>query len=155
MIAYVRSFLDRESFGQMVKVGLIGVLNTLSTLVLLNVFQWFGWTPVWSVTWAFAITTFVSYVLNRIWTFALDGAVSGRETAVFYAVNGAAWAATASGMWVADRFFGPLSQLQSNVVYLAIGFLILLPKLASYRDVVFIAALRPNPEPDEPLPAVE
>lgn len=155
MIRYLRSFLDRKSFGQMAKVGVIGVLNTVSTLVLLNVFQLFGWTPLWSVTWAFAITTFASYVLNRIWTFALEGSVSGKETAAFYAVNIAAWAATASGMWAADRLFGPLGQLQANLVYLAIGFLILLPKLASYRDVVFTAALRAAPDAEEPLPAVE
>lgn len=128
--------------GQLVKVGVIGVANTVASFVLFNVFLWLGWSSVWSVTAAFAATTFMSYLLNRAWTFELTaGRVSGREALHFYGVNIAAWAATAGAMWIAEAAFGPLTRIQANGVYLSVSLLILLPKFASYRDVVFGRAL--------------
>jgi len=140
---YVESFLNRESLGQFVKVGAVGVINTLVSFALFNLFlAGFAWSSVVSVSLAFAITTFLSYVLNRVWTFELrDGAVSGRETAQFYLVNVAAWAATAGTMWLAESLFGPLSKLAANGVYLFMTVAILVPKFASYRDIVFGRAL--------------
>jgi putative flippase GtrA len=134
--------MNRRSIGQLVKVSVIGVANTVASFLLFNVFLWLGWSSVWSVTVAFAVTTFMSYLLNRAWTFELaDGRGSGRETLHFYGVNIAAWAATAGTMWVAEAGFGPLTRIQANAVYLAVSLLILLPKFASYRDVVFGRAL--------------
>jgi len=146
---YVASFLNRKSFDQFVKVGLVGVLNTAVSFALFNLFLiGFDWSSVLSVTVAFAITTFLSYVLNRMWTFELrDGKVSGKETVQFYLVNGAAWAATAGMMWLAETFFGPLSKLAANGVYLFASIVILLPKFASYRDIVFGKALAEEAEP--------
>ena len=141
MKGYLESFLNRESLSQFIKVGLVGVINTVVSFALFNVFLiFFG--SVASVTLAFAITTFVSYLLNRIWTFELrDGKVSGRETVQFYLVNVAAWAATAGIMWTAETLFGPLSKLAANGVYLFASVAILVPKFASYRDIVFGRAL--------------
>jgi hypothetical protein len=83
-----------------------------------------------------------------MWTFELrDGKVSGKETVQFYLVNGAAWAATAGMMWLAETFFGPLSKLAANGVYLFASIVILLPKFASYRDIVFGKALAEEAEP--------
>ena len=149
MKQYVASFLNRKSFDQFVKVGLVGVLNTAVSFALFNLFLiGFDWSSVLSVTVAFAITTFLSYVLNRKWTFELrEGKVSGRETVQFYLVNGAAWAATAGMMWLAETFFGPLSKLAANGVYLFASIVILLPKFASYRDIVFGKALAEEAEP--------
>ncbi len=149
MKQYVASFLNRKSFDQFVKVGLVGVLNTAVSFALFNLFLiGFDWSSVLSVTVAFAITTFLSYVLNRMWTFELrDGKVSGKETVQFYLVNGAAWAATAGMMWLAETFFGPLSKLAANGVYLFASIVILLPKFASYRDIVFGKALAEEAEP--------
>lgn len=149
MKQYVASFLNRKSFDQFVKVGLVGVLNTAVSFALFNLFLiGFDWSSVLSVTVAFAITTFLSYVLNRMWTFELrDGKVSGKETVQFYLVNGAAWAATAGMMWLAESFFGPLSKLAANGVYLFASIVILLPKFASYRDIVFGKALAEEAEP--------
>ena len=149
MNQYVASFLNRKSFDQFVKVGLVGVLNTAVSFALFNLFLvGFDWSSVLSVTVAFAITTFLSYVLNRMWTFELrDGKVSGKETVQFYLVNGAAWAATAGMMWLAETFFGPLSKLAANGVYLFASIVILLPKFASYRDIVFGKALADEAEP--------
>ena len=143
MKQYVASFLNRKSFDQFIKVGVVGVVNTLVSFALFNLFLiGFDWSSVLSVTVAFAITTFLSYLLNRMWTFQLrDGKVSGRETVQFYLVNGAAWAATAGTMWLAETLFGPLSDLAANGVYLFTSIAILLPKFASYRDIVFGRAL--------------
>jgi putative flippase GtrA len=139
---YMGSFLNRESLRQLIKVGIVGVGNTVASFVLFNLFLTIGWSSVWSVTAAFGITTFLSYLLNRAWTFELtNGKVSGRETLHFYAVNVAAWAGTAGAMWVAETLFGPLSRVAANAVYLGVSLLILLPKFASYRDLVFGAAL--------------
>ena len=140
---YLASFMTKQAFGQFVKVGLVGLANTMVSFVLFNIFLWFGWWSVLAVSAAFAVTTFLSYLLNRAWTFELkDGKVSGRETANFYLVNLAAWAGTAGTMWIAETFFGPLSTIAANGVYLATSIVILLPKFASYRDIVFGKAIR-------------
>ncbi len=154
MKQYLESFLNRESFGQFVKVGAVGVVNTVVSFALFNLFLiGFDWSSVASVSVAFAITTFLSYLLNRTWTFELrDGKVSGRETFQFYLVNGAAWAVTAGIMWLAESLFGPLSSVAANGVYLLASVMILLPKFASYRDIVFGRALAGD-EPAEPVAA--
>ena len=92
MKQYLESFLNRKSFDQFIRVGVIGVVNTVVSFALFNLFLiGFDWASVLAVSVAFAITTFLSYVLNRIWTFELGGGkVSGRETIQFYLVNGAA-----------------------------------------------------------------
>ncbi len=144
MKRYVRSFLNRESFVQLVKVGIVGVANTVVSFALFNLFLFgLGWSPTWAVTGAFALTTFMSYLLNRRWTFRLkDGRVSGGETVRFYLVNVGAWGGTVGIVWLAESLWGPLGKLGANLAYLVASGLILLPKLASYRDVVFGKALR-------------
>lgn len=142
MTRYLRSFLTRESAGQFMKVGVVGVFNTVTSFGLFNIFLAVGWSWFWAVAWAFAITTFLSYLLNRRWTFRLDGDVSGRETLHFYLVNLAAWGATEVILWVADTAWGPLSTAQANLAYVFSAIVILIPKFASYRDIVFRPALR-------------
>jgi putative flippase GtrA len=140
---YFASFMTKQALEQFVKVGLVGLANTVASFALFNVFLWFGWWSVLAVSAAFAITTFMSYLLNRAWTFELkDGKMSGRETVNFYLVNLAAWAGTAGSMWLAETFFGPLSTVAANMVYLTASIVILLPKFASYRDIVFGKAIR-------------
>jgi len=135
---YLATFMNRRALAQFVKVGIVGVGNTVVSFALFNLFLWMGMFSVVAVSIAFAITTFLSYLVNRAWTFELtDGKVSGRETAHFYLINLAAWAVTAGTMWTAETFFGPLSTLTANGVYLATSVVILLPKFASYRDIVF------------------
>ncbi len=143
MRRYLRSFMTKEAFEQFVKVGLVGVANTIVSFALFNLFLWMGWWSVAAVSVAFALTTFMSYLLNRIWTFELkDGKVSGTETMRFYLVNVAAWAGTAGTMWLAETMFGPLSKVSANAVYLTTSIVILLPKFASYRDIVFGKAIK-------------
>ncbi|MEN8234696.1 MAG: GtrA family protein [Actinomycetota bacterium] len=142
MKRYLASFLTREAFSQFVKVGLVGIANTIVSFTLFNILLWIGWWSVLAVSVAFALTTFMSYLLNRSWTFDLkDGKVSGRETMHFYLVNLAAWAGTAGAMWGAETWFGPLTKLAANGVYLVTALVILLPKFASYRDIVFGKAI--------------
>ena len=139
---YLSSFMTRTALVQFVKVGIVGVGNTVVSFALFNLFLWLGMWSVGAVSLAFLLTTFMSYLLNRIWTFELkDGKVSGKETVHFYLVNVAAWAATAGTMWLAETFLGPLSALAANGVYLAVSVVILVPKFASYRDIVFGDAL--------------
>jgi len=140
---YLASFMTKQALGQFIKVGLVGLANTVVSFALFNLFLWMGWWSVLAVSAAFAITTFMSYLLNRAWTFEIkDGKVSGRETANFYLVNLAAWAGTAGTMWIAEAMLGPLSKIAANAVYLATSIVILLPKFASYRDIVFGKAIR-------------
>lgn len=146
MKKYLGSFANRESFVQAVKIGLVGVFNTVVSLGLFNVFLAAGvpWFP--SLTIAFVLTTFMSYLINRRWTFELkDGKVSGHETAFFFGINIAAYLASALIVWIADSVFGPLSTLGYNAALIFAAGLLILPKLAGYRDVVFSRALNGDP----------
>jgi putative flippase GtrA len=141
VIAYVRSFFDRESMGQMAKLVIIGVVNTGVDFGVFNLFP--SSVPLfWRVTIAFAVATEVSYLLNRRWTFQLRGGEGvWRETTVFFLVNGVAWLATVGIVLGSEAIFGNLSRFGENMAKLAAGVIILLPKLASYRDLVFRRSL--------------
>lgn len=142
MKRYLASFMTKEAFRQFIKVGLVGVANTIVSFALFNLFLWMGWWSVAAVSVAFAITTFMSYLLNRVWAFEIkDGKVSSSETVRFYLINVAAWAGTAGTMWLAEALIGPLSTVAANVVYLITSIVILVPKFASYRDIVFGKAI--------------
>lgn len=151
MKRYLKTFANRESMNQAVKVGVVGVLNTVVSFSLFNVFRVAGASPQWSLAIAFALTTFMSYLINRRWTFALkDGKVSGRETASFFGVNIVAYAVSAGIMAVAQAWLGPLSRIGENLVLIVAAGLLILPKLAGYRDLVFGKALD---EQAAPVPA--
>ena len=45
-------------------------------------------------------------------------------------------------VWLADQLFGPLSRIGENVALLVAALILILPKLASYRDLVFGKALK-------------
>lgn len=151
MNKYLRTFANRESFVQVIKIGLVGVLNTLASLALFNVFLGLlDWNWFWSLTVSFALVTFMSYLLNRRWTFELtDGKVSGKETATFFGINIAAYVISAVIVWTADQVFGPLDNLGYNAALIFAAGLLILPKLAGYRDVVFSKALTGEEGPGE------
>jgi putative flippase GtrA len=148
---YLKSFANRESLNQAIKVGIVGVFNTVVSFSLFNVFRVMGASPQWSLAISFALTTFMSYLINRRWTFDLkDGKVSGRETASFFGVNVVAYGVSAGIMAMAQTWFGPLSRLGENFVLIVAAGVLILPKLAGYRDIVFGKALD---EQAEPIPA--
>jgi putative flippase GtrA len=145
---YLRTFANRESLNQAIKVGIVGVFNTIVSFSLFNVFRVMGISPQWSLAIAFGLTTFMSYLINRRWTFELkDGRVSGRETASFFGVNVVAYAVSAGIMALAQTWFGPLSRPGENLVLIIAAGLLILPKLAGYRDIVFGKALEDQVEP--------
>ncbi len=139
---YMRTLVTRDAGTQMMRLAMIGVLNTITYFVLFNIGRAVGVSLFWSVTIAFGLSTLMSYVLNRRWTFGLDDNSGGMiETAQFFAVNILAWGVTVLIVTGADRLFGPLGILGENLASLVAAALILIPKFASYRDVVFRKAL--------------
>ena len=150
---YLKSFANRQSLVQAIRVGLVGVFNTIVSFALFNVFLTFRWSWFWAITVSFALTTFMSYLINRRWTFELKGGrVSGRETAAFFGVNILAYFASVAIVWIADTLFGPLSRLGYNLALIVAAGLLILPKLAGYRDIVFSRAL--DDKEEEPVTAV-
>ncbi len=140
---YFRSFATREAAGQLVKVGVIGVFNTVVDFGLFNVFRSVSMPRNWALALAFAIATFVSYGLNRRWSFQLtDGHVKLRETVNFYLINAASLGVTFLVVEAADVVFGPLTRIGENVAKFAAVIIILIPKFAGYRDIVFRHAIR-------------
>lgn len=139
---YLKTFANRESAVQAVKVAIVGVFNTVVSFTLFNVFLVIGLSWFVSVTASFALTTFMSYLINRRWTFELtDGRVSGSETLSFFGVNIVAYFATVAIMWVAETLIGPLGTIGYNAAMLFAAGLLILPKLAGYRDIVFSRAI--------------
>jgi putative flippase GtrA len=146
---YLKTFANKESLVQAMKVGAVGVFNTVGTFVIFNAMRMAGLSVFVAITVAYVVTTFLSYLINRRWTFSLvDGHVSGRETAAFFGVNIVAYLASLTMVWLADQLFGPLSRIGENVALLVAAMILILPKLASYRDLVFGKALKDQAEPD-------
>ncbi len=153
MSSYIRSLFTPNAIKQLIKVSLVGVVNTILTFTLFNVFlgllggtkttdDGFNWEQFWSIAFSFVIGTFVSYLLNRKWTFDLAKAGDlRRETIHFVGINVAAWAATQMIVGGADVVWGPLTRTGQNFFYLLASALIILPKFAGYRDVVFRKAI--------------
>ncbi len=139
---YLRSFLTREAFGQFMKMTGIGLINTFVDFGLLNFFfSVLSWNELTSVTVAFLIATLSAYVLNRRFAFGLAATVRFRETVGFLVVNGIALAITDLIVWAASERLDGLTQLQLNLVKLVTTGIILIPKFAGYRDVVFRSAM--------------
>ena len=156
---YLRSFMNRESATQITKVAIIGLVNTVVDFAVFNVLRVVSVPLYVAVTIALVVATFVSYTLNRRYTFKLrDGHVSMREAVQFYLVNLVALAVTLGVVRVAEEMFGPLDRLGENIAKIAAVGIILLPKFAAYRDVVFGRALKhraaqETTDEDDPEPA--
>lgn len=153
MKTYLQSLFTPTAVRQLVKVGLVGVVNTIVSFALFNALlkilggtktidEGFNWEQFWSIAVSFVIATFVSYALNRRWTFELsESGETRRETTHFFAINLGAMVVTQLVVNSADWFWGPLSLLQQNLFYLLAAAFIILPKFAGYRDIVFRKAI--------------
>ena len=161
MKSYLKSLFTPTAIRQLVKVGLVGVVNTVVSFTLFNIFlgvlggtktvdEGFNWEQFWSIALSFLIASFVSYALNRRWTFQLsESGDMRRETTHFVAINVAAWAVTQAVVGGADWIWGPLTRLQQNLFYLLAAGLIILPKFAGYRDIVFRKAIDAQAEAEK------
>ena len=153
MVRYIRSLFTKTAINQLLKVALVGVVNTIVSFVLFNIFlgllggtktvaDGFNWEQFWAIALAFLIASLVSYALNRRWTFQLsEPGEMRRETINFIGINVVAWAVTQGMVGGADLLWGPLTRLEQNLYYLAATGLIILPKFAGYRDIVFRKAI--------------
>ncbi|GMR02237.1 MAG: hypothetical protein BMS9Abin20_0565 [Acidimicrobiia bacterium] len=143
------TFANRESLFQAVKVAIVGVFNTIVSFALFNIFLVvLDWSWFVSITVSFTLTTFMSYIINRWWTFSLtDGRVSSRETVSFFGVNILAYLASVGIVWLADTILGPLSTIGYNLALLFAAGVLIIPKLAGYRDIVFGKALEAQAKP--------
>ncbi|MEX1280195.1 MAG: GtrA family protein [Acidimicrobiia bacterium] len=140
---YLRSFANGESARQFLVMSLIGVVNTVVDFGLVNLFTFgLSWNVYVAVTTAFLLATLLSYVLNRRLTFGMAASgVNAGEGAAFVGVNVVALGVTNAVVWVADQWVGPLDALELNLAKLVATALILLPKFAAFRDIVFKRAL--------------
>jgi len=139
---YLKTFMNRESLRQFFRLGMVGGMNTVVDFGIFNVLLFLlpdeRWEPSAAVTISYIAATAFSYVLNRRWTFELDGTWgSSRETGAFYIVNTIALAATLAIVEGAQVLWGPLTVLQLNLAKFAAVIVILFPKYAGYRDLVF------------------
>ncbi len=144
MTGYLRTFFTRKALGQIIRVGLIGGFNTIVYFAVLNLFRWaVGLSTFWAVAVAFATGTALSYFMNRRWSFEIDdGSVAKMSESVsFLVVNVLAWLATEAVVLFAEAQLGPLGPLGLNLAAVAAAGLIILPKFAVYRDVVFKRSL--------------
>lgn len=137
MKTYLSSFRNRESLVQLAKLLFIGGFNTILTFAIFNLFLFAGVRASISSGIAWALTIFTAYYLNRRWTFGLGAGMSGAETGRFFAVNVAAFLATAGALELGEWLLGGLNKLEANLIQLAMAGVLVFPKLAAYRDAVF------------------
>ena len=161
MKKYVKSLFTPKAIRQLIKVSLVGVVNTVVSFTAFNVFlsllggtktvdEGFNWEQFWAIALSFVLGTIVSYLLNRRWTFELSQrGETRRETSHFFAINVAAWAVTQLVVGGADWIWGPLTRTQQNFFYLLASGIIIVPKFAGYRDIVFRKAIDAESETRE------
>jgi len=139
---YLKTLVHREALTQMVKLGFIGGFNTVVTLGLSLGFRKAGLLDELAVALAWIIGTLLSYFLNRRWTFSLETrSVNVRETSHFFVVNIVAGALTVGFVFLAGRLRGELSDVEFLGAQIVAAAIIVIPKFAAYRDVVFKRSL--------------
>jgi len=139
---YVKTLMHREALTQMVKLGFIGGFNTFVTLALSLLFRKLGMIDEFAVALAWVLGTLLSYFLNRRWTFSLEtSGANVRETSHFFVVNVVAGALTVGFVFLAGRLRGDLSDAEFLGAQIIASAIIVIPKFAAYRDVVFKRSL--------------
>jgi putative flippase GtrA len=139
--------MHREALTQMIKLGFIGGFNTVVTLALSLVFRKLGMLDELAVALAWVLGTLLSYFLNRRWTFSLDTkGANVRETSHFFLVNVIAGGLTVGFVFLAGRMRGDLSDVEFLGAQILASAIIVIPKFAAYRDVVFKRSLTHSKE---------
>ena len=138
---YLKSLVHPEAMVQMVKLGFIGGFNTVVSLGLSLLFRR-AMADELAVALAWIVGTLLSYFMNRRWTFSLATAGANvRETSHFFVVNIVAGTLTVGFVWVAGLVLGELSDVQFLGAQIVASIIIVIPKFAAYRDVVFKRSL--------------
>lgn len=138
---YLKSLVHPEAMVQMVKLGFIGGFNTVVSLGLSLLFRR-AMADELAVALAWIVGTLLSYFMNRRWTFSLATAGANvRETSHFFVVNIVAGTLTVGFVWIAGLVFGELSDVQFLGAQIVASIIIVIPKFAAYRDVVFKRSL--------------
>ena len=138
MKSYIKTFLDKATGRQFATMATIGVLNTIMDFGLVKILL--DYTPINKyvvVTGSVLLVTGLSYLMNKRMTFGQSGLGNLSESASFYFINFLAVGVTNLFVWIADLL---IDEMTTNQVLLAKVFaagVILLPKFAGYRDVVF------------------
>ena len=139
---YLKTLIHPEAIIQMMKLGFIGGFNTVLTLGLSLAFRKLGMADEFAVASAWVIGTLVSYFLNRRWTFSLATAGANvRETSHFFIVNIIAGTLTVGFVWLAGVILGELTDVEFLGAQIVASIIIVIPKFAAYRDVVFKRSL--------------
>lgn len=139
---YLKTLMHREALTQMLTLGFIGGFNTVVTLGLSLLFRKAGMLDELSVASAWVLGTLLSYFLNRRWTFSLEAkGANVRETSHFFMVNVVAGALTVGFVFLAGRLRGDLSDVEFLGAQIIAAAIIVIPKFAAYRDVVFKRSL--------------
>ncbi|MBT8216382.1 MAG: GtrA family protein [Acidimicrobiia bacterium] len=139
---YLKTLVHPEAMVQMMKLGFIGGFNTFVSLGLSLLFRRAGMADEPAVALAWIIGTLLSYFMNRRWTFSLATAGANvRETSHFFVVNVVAGTLTVGFVWLAGAVLGELSDVQFLGAQIVASIIIVIPKFAAYRDVVFKRSL--------------
>jgi len=141
----------RSLLGELTCFGLIGILNFAVDTAVYNALYGIGSLKAQSV--AAVVSTTMSFLLNRHWTFRRRSR-SGlrREYATFFFLNGVGLAITLAVLGAAKYVFGIDDQLATNVIRVfAIG-LATLFRFWSYQKWVFPRVVVPEyPPAEEPV----
>jgi putative flippase GtrA len=138
MKSYIKTFLDKATGRQFATMATIGVVNTIMDFGLVKILL--DYTPMDKyvvVTGSALLVTGLSYLMNKRITFGQSGLGELSESASFYLINFLSVGVTNLFVWGADLM---IDEMTTNQVLLAKVFatgVILFPKFAGYRDVVF------------------
>ncbi len=141
MRRYVKTFLNRQSASQFSRLAVIGGFNTVVDFALFNLFLTLRLPAALALALAFVLATGLSYFLNRRWTFGISGSGNWSESSSFYLVNLGALLVSEVTVLGAERLIDDINRLGYNLAKVAATAIILLPKFAAYRDVVFRRSL--------------
>lgn len=136
----VPSFLRREKvLGQILRFGIVGVLNTLVDYGIFNLLHGVFGVPILIASpIGVAVGILNSFLWNKHWTFSAGrSAAWKREAAVFLVVSLIGLALNTLGLWVLNHIFGDTSLLAVNLQKLGASIISLTWNFLGYRYLTF------------------
>lgn len=137
---FVPGFLRREkAAGQVVRFGLVGVLNTLVDFALLNLlYHVFSFPLLVANTLSYTGGFANSFLWNKHWTFSTRGSRHiGREMIIFGAVSLSALLVNNAGIYGLHELFGGTSILAINLQKLGASIASMTWNFLGYRYLAF------------------